>query len=232
MALCTQIRTALIHETSKYATNIAISTLDVAAGEWAIREAQKDLDLYLPDELVDSRTIASPWRLGRIRDELYGRYVNKDDHLKAGVKWEALLATLEGWFSFMSVSDLDTKLLEIAERLNEATPLQRNNRFVKALRPDIKMHLYREKGLRGSNRKEKILYRDMAKEARNIKQALRMLDTQSGFSQPQRRQESNNNGSYLRPSLSGRDNSRNGNNNSRSHRDCLLSDRWAHFSSQ
>ncbi|GAA5998809.1 hypothetical protein JCM11641_003652, partial [Rhodosporidiobolus odoratus] len=148
------------------------------AAEWATREIQRDLNLYLPEDGTDLRQVASPWPLDKIRDELSVRFVNQVDHIRADVEWDRLRQEKRDG-TCLTVAELDITLLEIAERMSEATPMQRKKKFVKALRPDIAMHLHREKRTRDWDKKETILYRDLVREARNIEQALNLVDEAS-----------------------------------------------------
>lgn len=168
----TQFSLVRISENSIYAASIALATLDKKAHDWAIREIQRDVDLYLPSDGTDARLVASPWPLGKIRRELEARFVNPDDHIRAEADWESLRQVSDD--GSLTVAELDIKLMEIAERMNEATPMQRKKRFVKALRPEIALMLHRDRQLRGWDKKDRILYRHLVKEACNIEQALNL----------------------------------------------------------
>ncbi|GEM08210.1 hypothetical protein Rt10032_c05g2227 [Rhodotorula toruloides] len=175
LSIRTQLRAAMIHENSQYATTILLSALTENALAWAGREISKDLNDNLLVTPVDLREVASPWPLEKIRVELHARFVDPDDHHQADAEWRTL-SQRRADGSYMSVQRLETVLLEIAERRIEVTPTERKVKFVNALRPEITKELHRTHHLRGWDKKTKIRLRHLVKEAMNIEQALNLME--------------------------------------------------------
>lgn len=110
-----QLRAAMIHEDSQYATTVVMTALSDAALTWAGREIQRDLNKYLTSSPKDLRRVASPWPLDKIGNELHAQFVDPDNHHQADAEWRTLSQRRNDG-TYMPVQRLETMLLEIAER--------------------------------------------------------------------------------------------------------------------
>ncbi|TKA50331.1 hypothetical protein B0A53_06406 [Rhodotorula sp. CCFEE 5036] len=146
-----QLRAAMIHEDSQYATTVVMTALSDAALTWAGREIQRDLNKYLTSSPKDLRRVASPWPLDKIRNELHAQFVDPDNHHQADAEWRTL-----------------------SQRRNDGTYMP--VKFVNALQPEITKELHRTRHLRGWDQNPKIRLRHLVREAMNIEQALNLME--------------------------------------------------------